>query len=633
MGVVTVERNMKLKDKRYVTPHELMLYKPLSSETKNNKRNGQVQPLSNGLIQHLLAQQQQQQPQQQQQQQGQLQQALSGGAAGFGLPSYLAPGQEQAAMAAYLGGGYPATSVGYLPMLGGADGQVSQADPAAAAAAAAAAGQLPYLLPSQQPLALPGLSLLGAVPGGAGLMPPLVPPGGAVPGFMAGGGAQGLVVPPPGASVDGGVTGESLPLALSMAGFQNILGAPLTSVTARMPTGLELEPLWARPLGLAGLQTAQAAGLLTASQPQSSRRGHSSRAGGRPARGRFLEEFRNNQLPGLQIRDAAGHLVEFSQDQHGSRWLQQRLEHAADEGRRLAFDEIAPHAFTLMDDVFGNYVIQKLFELGTPEQRATLLQRMQGHIVEMSVQMYGCRVVQKALETLDHSQLSKVTREFDGHVVRLCRDQNGNHVIQKCFEAVNPIPELMVRAFRGHMGTLSANAYGCRVIQRLLEHAAEEQTRPLVDELHSLSSERLLYDQYANYVAQHIVQFGAEPDRRRMAERLRGRVLHGSRNKYCSPFVEKCLQYAPADTRQQLIEEVLAFTDQEFFEMCQDQYGNYVYWRAVENAGREDFSRLTSRLMQHLTELKRMQYAKHLVKKIEELEHSDRGSKGQTAGR
>ena len=37
MGVVTVERNMKLKDKRYVTPHELMLYKPISSEAKSSK--------------------------------------------------------------------------------------------------------------------------------------------------------------------------------------------------------------------------------------------------------------------------------------------------------------------------------------------------------------------------------------------------------------------------------------------------------------------------------------------------------------------------------------------------------------------------------------------------------------------
>lgn len=36
-------------------------------------------------------------------------------------------------------------------------------------------------------------------------------------------------------------------------------------------------------------------------------------------RSRLLEDFRNNRFPNLQLRDLPGHMVEFSQDQHGSR--------------------------------------------------------------------------------------------------------------------------------------------------------------------------------------------------------------------------------------------------------------------------------------------------------------------------
>lgn len=36
-------------------------------------------------------------------------------------------------------------------------------------------------------------------------------------------------------------------------------------------------------------------------------------------RSRLLEDFRNNRFPNLQLRDLANHIVEFSQDQHGSR--------------------------------------------------------------------------------------------------------------------------------------------------------------------------------------------------------------------------------------------------------------------------------------------------------------------------
>ena len=39
-------------------------------------------------------------------------------------------------------------------------------------------------------------------------------------------------------------------------------------------------------------------------------------------RSRLLEDFRNNRFPNLQLRDLNGHIVEFSQDQHGSRWAQ-----------------------------------------------------------------------------------------------------------------------------------------------------------------------------------------------------------------------------------------------------------------------------------------------------------------------
>lgn len=36
-------------------------------------------------------------------------------------------------------------------------------------------------------------------------------------------------------------------------------------------------------------------------------------------RSRLLEDFRNNRYPNLQLREIAGHVMEFSQDQHGSR--------------------------------------------------------------------------------------------------------------------------------------------------------------------------------------------------------------------------------------------------------------------------------------------------------------------------
>lgn len=100
-------------------------------------------------------------------------------------------------------------------------------------------------------------------------------------------------------------------------------------------------------------------------------------------------------------------------DQHGSRFIQQRLETATDDERQVIFDEIMPqHALQLIQDVFGNYVgyaiifflgvpdkppqvIQKFLEYGNALQKAVLVSCMQGHVLLLSLQMYGCRVVQK----------------------------------------------------------------------------------------------------------------------------------------------------------------------------------------------------------------------------------------------
>jgi hypothetical protein len=52
--------------------------------------------------------------------------------------------------------------------------------------------------------------------------------------------------------------------------------------------------------------------------------------------------------------------VMCSADQHGSRFIQQKLETASPDEKGMVFQEVLPRALTLMTDVFGNYVIQKV---------------------------------------------------------------------------------------------------------------------------------------------------------------------------------------------------------------------------------------------------------------------------------
>lgn len=249
-------------------------------------------------------------------------------------------------------------------------------------------------------------------------------------------------------------------------------------------------------------------------------------------RSRLLEEFRNSRAPGLQLKELIGHIVEFSQDQYGSRFIQQRLEKATNAEKQMVFVEIIDSAYNLMTDVFGNYVIQKFFEHGTPEQKQELARKINGHVLKLALQMYGCRVIQKALESIPSEQQRELVQELDGNVLNCVKDQNGNHVVQKCIECVDPVAlQFIINAFQNQVLSLSMHPYGCRVIQRILEHCRPEQTLPILDELHKYT-EQLVQDQYGNYVIQHVLEHGRPEDKSKIISVVGGRVLKLSQHKF-----------------------------------------------------------------------------------------------------
>ncbi|XP_051954764.1 pumilio homolog 2-like isoform X1 [Xyrauchen texanus] len=363
-------------------------------------------------------------------------------------------------------------------------------------------------------------------------------------------------------------------------------------------------------------------------------------------RSRLLEDFRNNRFPNLQLRDLPGHMVEFSQDQHGSRFIQQKLERATPAERQMVFGEILQAAYQLMTDVFGNYVIQKFFEFGSIDQKLALASRIRGHVLPLALQMYGCRVIQKALESISSDQqvISDIVRELDGHVLKCVKDQNGNHVVQKCIECVQPQAlQFIIDAFQGQVFVLSTHPYGCRVIQRILEHCTQEQTLPILEELHqhseqlgqkyqgvslemtpktyyTVSSDALFKDQYGNYVIQHVLEHGRPEDKSKIVAEVRGKVLALSQHKFASNVVEKCVIHSCRAERALLIDEVCCQKDgphSALYTMMKDQYANYVVQRMIDMSEPAQRKIIMHKIRPHIATLRKYTYGKHILAKLE----------------
>uniref|UniRef100_A0A7S3P6Q3 PUM-HD domain-containing protein n=1 Tax=Amphora coffeiformis TaxID=265554 RepID=A0A7S3P6Q3_9STRA len=368
----------------------------------------------------------------------------------------------------------------------------------------------------------------------------------------------------------------------------------------------------------------------------SGRRGEGKSGGGTMC-SPVVEEFRSNKNRQWTIPHIEGHIVEFCQDQNGSRFIQQRLEMGDLVEQAIVIREVLPAIRRLRNDVFGNYVVQKLLDFGTPEVRADIRDTLEGEMMQLSLQMYGCRVVQKALETITEEDLSRLLHEFHHNVLSCIYDQNGNHVIQKCIEVMSSrakrslsqgdqshsnflrgqidfiISDVLVNA-----ASLSCHPYGCRVLQRILEHCDDETKHKILDEVKA-SHKRLLDDQYGNYVIQHVLQFGRTSDRDSILQIVVNTGLLGlSRQKFASNVVEKLLKYGNATHRRGIAAEMLkksidmSIANQSsegtsvVLLMVRDAYANYVVQTTLDVVPESEEKRLLVReLKAHSDELVR----------------------------
>ncbi|KAI1431027.1 ARM repeat-containing protein [Xylaria sp. CBS 124048] len=327
-------------------------------------------------------------------------------------------------------------------------------------------------------------------------------------------------------------------------------------------------------------------------------------------RSKLLEEFRIRHKTGrhFELKDIYDHVVEFSGDQHGSRFIQDKLEIANSEEKEQLFTEILPNAVQLMKDVFGNYVIQKFFDYGSQVQKKLLARQMEGQVAELSIQMYSCRVVQKALEHVLVEQQITIVDELKYKVLQVAMDQNGNHVIQKIIQMfpTRCIP-FTLEAFRGQVDVLAVHSYVCRVIQRILEHSTSSERRCLMAEIHPCAA-KLFTDQYGNYVVQHILQRGHPEDRHILIQQVITRAVVLSKHKFASNVVEKCVQYGNVEDRRGILHKLTTASSDGISplpSLMKDQYGNYVVQRLIEHLKGEEKTAFITEVKAYIPLLKR----------------------------
>ena len=134
-----------------------------------------------------------------------------------------------------------------------------------------------------------------------------------------------------------------------------------------------------------------------------------------------------------------------------------------------------------------------------------------GRVWDLSQRSKGCRYVQAALENCGDGERFTLALELQGHVLAAARSACANYVLQKIIQVLRPqacqfiIDEIMKTP--ADVPILARHQYGCRILQRLLEHCQAQQMEGLVKLLLE-DATALVRHNYGTFVMQQIFDFG-----------------------------------------------------------------------------------------------------------------------------
>ncbi|CAK0788833.1 unnamed protein product, partial [Prorocentrum cordatum] len=183
-----------------------------------------------------------------------------------------------------------------------------------------------------------------------------------------------------------------------------------------------------------------------------------------------------------------------------------------------------------------------------------------GQVAVLSKTADGCRRVQGALKSALKPDQKAIVHELKGHVCELLESPHGNHVLQLAVELLPPDAVDFVCSEilqRWSAADLARQPYGCRVLERLIEHfprgRLECALRDILGNVETLSG-----DQYGNFVIQHLLEHGDDAQRRHIAGVVRQNPALFVHGVSACGVLDKILTYGSWNDQVDIAERIVA---------------------------------------------------------------------------
>lgn len=190
----------------------------------------------------------------------------------------------------------------------------------------------------------------------------------------------------------------------------------------------------------------------------------------------------------------------------------------------------------------------------------------------------SCRVVQKLLEVLGGILRDLLVTRLLSHTLELLESPHGNHVLTKIIEVIpRPGLEAFIARLELHGAwAVARHRFGCRVVERLVEHGTEQQMCRLMDQW-VLHAEELSRHQYGNFVIQSVLEHGSPDRRQSILQQLLPGLPQLATHRTASHVVQQALNHVSPEGQRAMAGALLQRQPPHSLpEVAASRYGSYV---------------------------------------------------------
>jgi hypothetical protein len=237
-----------------------------------------------------------------------------------------------------------------------------------------------------------------------------------------------------------------------------------------------------------------------------------------------LLEYANDEQRTVLVSIATPCMTQIALNQHGTRALQRMIEYVSTaEQRQLIINALDADVVQLIQDLNGNHVIQKCLNHLTPEESQFIFDAVSGACVIVGTHRHGCCVLQRCVDHASGLQKGAMVDSIIQNAFSLVQDPFGNYVVQYILDLSEPcFTQPLCRSFLGNVIYLSKQKFSSNVIEKCIRCADDESRRMLIEEmLPPPELEKMLRDNYANYVVQTALDHADEDLKSLMFDNIR----------------------------------------------------------------------------------------------------------------